>query len=91
MTYRIDLQLPTVALVPCTFVPSSVAGKTLCVNVDGSSLVVEPNGAQVRTVAAGAENWDSLWTQAIVHGDLLVYQSPNGTDPGIPRAYRMVL
>lgn len=91
MNYRIDLQQATVVLVPCAFQPSSVAGKTLCLNTDGSSLVVEPDGSQVRTVPAGEPNWDSAYTQAVVHGDLLVFQSANGSDPGVPRAYRMVV
>lgn len=91
MSYRIDLQLPTVALVPCTFVPSTAApGKTLCVNEDGSSLVVEPDGTQVRTVPAGQPNFDSPYTQAEVHGDLLIYRSANGPNLGVPRGYRMI-
>lgn len=89
MTYRIDLNAPTV-LVPCTFVPSIVAGKTLCVNEDGSSVVVEPDGSQSRTEPAGSPNFDSAWTQATVLGDLLVYRSANPTTLGTPRAYRIV-
>jgi len=91
MSYRIDLQHASVALVACAFVPSVAPGKTICVNEDGSSLVVEPDGSQVRTVPAGGDNWDSPYTRAEIHGDLLVYRSANGADPGVPRAYRMVV
>lgn len=89
MTYRIDLNTPT-TLVPCTFVPSSVAGKTLCINEDGSSIVVEPDGSQTRTEPAGSPNFDSAWTQGTVCGDMLVYRSANPETLGTPRGYRMV-
>lgn len=86
MTYRIDLNTPTV-LTPCSLVPSSnCPGKTLCINEDGASIVVEPNGTQVRTVPAGEGNWDSPWTQADLLGDILVYRSSGG----VPRGYRIV-
>lgn len=92
LTYRIDVQLPTVALIPCTFLPSQAApGKTLCVNEDGSLLVVEPNGTQVRTVPPGDPAWDSPYTWGTVLGGLLVYRSATPDDPGIPRAYRLVV
>lgn len=88
--YRIDLIAPSF-VVPCAFIPSTAApGKTICVNEDGSALVVEPDGSQVRTVAAGAANWDSPYTQADVIDGFLVYRSANGANPGVPRAYKMV-
>ncbi len=85
MSYRIDLNSPAL-LVPCTFVPSREIGKTLCVNEDGSSLVVEPNGTQVRTVTAGADNWDSEWTRGTLLSGFLVYRSSGG----VPRAYKAI-
>lgn len=88
--YRIDLQAPSV-LVPCTFVPSTATpGKTLCINEDGSSLVVEPDGSQQRTIPAGQPNWDSPWTQATAVDGFLVFRSANGPNPGVPRGYRMI-
>lgn len=91
MSYRIDLKAPDV-LVACSFVPSTAApGKTLCVNEDGASIVVEPDGSQVRTVPAGDGNWDSPWTQATIISGFLVYRSAAGTNPGVPRGYRMVV
>lgn len=92
MSYRIDIQQADVELIGCAFVASKAAGKTLCVNEDGSSLVVEPNGTErPGGQPPNTDNWDSAYTQAEVHGDLLVYRSANGADPGVPRAYRMVL
>lgn len=92
--YRIDMAAPVTAIpvfVPCTFVQSARApGKTICVNEDGSSLVVEPDGSQKRTVAAGADNWDSAYTQASAVDGYLIYRSANGANPGVPRAYRMI-
>lgn len=91
MSYRIDLSSPSVT-VACSFVPSTAApGKTLCVNEDGSSMVVEPDGSQTRSVPAGDPNWDSPWTQGIIYGDLLVYRSANGDILGIPRTYKMIV
>ena len=87
--YRIDLTAPSV-LVPCAFVASSAAGKMLCVNEDGSALVVEPDGSQTRTVPAGDPNFDSPWTQGTVLSGFLVYRSANEHTTGIPRAYRMI-
>ncbi len=91
MSYRIDLSEPDV-LVPCSFVASTHApGKTLCVNEDGSSLVVEPDGSQTRTVAATDPNFDSPWTQGTVLSGFLVYRSSNEETWGTPRAYRMIV
>lgn len=91
MSYRIDLKTPDV-LAPCSFVASNAApGKTLSVNEDGSSMVVEPDGSQVRSVPAGDNNWDSPWTQATIISGFLVYRSAAGTNPGVPRGYRMVV
>lgn len=93
-SYRIDIQSPNVTLRPCEFKASSVPGKTLCLNIDGASLVVLPDGTERPPSAdhptgpwepASSPNWDSLYTQAEVRGDLLVY------DVGVPRAYRMVV
>lgn len=91
-TYRIDLTIPDV-LVPCSFVPSLTApGKTLSVNEDGSSVVVLPDGTQRATMEPSTSpNWDSPWTQGTIVGGFLVYRSPSGANPGIPRGYRMVL
>jgi hypothetical protein len=92
MAYRIDLNAPSV-LVPCTFVPSSVPGKTLCVNEDGGTLVVLPDGTQRPgpDEPANSPNWDSPWTQATVLSGFLVYRSPSGPNTGVPRGYRMVV
>lgn len=84
--YRIDTGNNVVT--PCTFVPSTVAlGKTLAVNEDGSSVVVEPDGSQTRTVPAGQPNFDSPYTWATVIGEFLVYRSAGGR----PRVYRMLV
>lgn len=91
MTYRIDLGTPSVTT-PCTFAPSAAApGKTLCINEDGSSMVVEPDGSQVRNIPAGDPNWDSPWTQGTVYGDLIVFRSANTNTLGVPRTYKMVV
>jgi hypothetical protein len=88
--YRIDLNSPA-TLVPCTFVPSTAApGKTLSVNEDGSTIVVEPDGSQTRTVPPGDPNWDSPWTQATVIDGFLVYRSATERTLGVPRGYKMV-
>ena len=90
MTYRIDLTAPSV-LVPCAFIPSmSAPGTMLCVNEDGSALVVEPDGSQTRTVPPGDPNFDSPWTQGTVLSGFLVYRSANEHTQGTPRAYRMI-
>ncbi len=86
MKYVIDMHVPTVHLMPCTIVASVQPGMWLCVKEDGSSLVVEPDGTQVRTVPAGQTNWDSAWTQAALLGDKLVYRSSGGT----PRGYLVI-
>ncbi len=88
--YRIDLIAPTV-LIPCSFVDSAAAGKTVCVNEDGSALVVEPDGVTVRTVPAGDPNFDSPWTQAEIKTGFLVYRSASGSVQGVPRAYKMIV
>lgn len=92
--YRIDMSAPVTAVpkfVPCTFVQSTRApGKLLCVNEDGSSLVVEPDGSQTRTVPAGGDNFDSAYTQATAVDGYLIYRSADGANPGVPRAYRMI-
>lgn len=91
MPYRINLQLPHVTLQTCTFAPSREAGKTLCIQPDGSALCIEPSGAErFGGVPAGDPNFDSPYTQGTIHGDLLVYQSAFAEGPGIPVAYRMV-
>jgi len=86
MMYIIDLNFPTI-LIPCSLVPSTAApGKTLCINENGESIVVEPNGTQVRTIPSGQPNWDSPWTQADLLGDTLVYRSSGGK----PRGYKVI-
>jgi len=87
--YRIDTK--TNDIQPCKFQPSVVAGKTLCVNDDGSTLVVLPDGTQRPTYEpAGSPNWDSPWTRGTVIDGFLVYRSEQGSNPGAPRAYRML-
>lgn len=88
--YRIDLNFPT-AVIPCSFVPSREPGKTLCLDERGRSMVVEPNGTQVRWIDPGQDNWDSEWTRGTVLSGFLVYRSASGDDPGVPRAYRMIV
>lgn len=91
MPYRIDLNVNPVVLVPCTFVPSTVdPSKTLSVNEDGSSIVVEPDGSQVRTMPAGDPNFDSAYTQGTLLSGLLVYRSASGDNLGVPRAYKVI-
>lgn len=89
MSYRIDLNFPTV-LVPCTFVPSAEIGKTLCVNEDGQSLVIEPDGTQVRTMPPGDPNYDSPYTRGVLSDGFLVYRSASGENLGQPRAYKVI-
>ena len=90
MPYRIDIATSHIA--PCTFVPSKAApGKTLSVNDDGSSLVVLPDGTERPTSEpAGSPNWDSPWTWGTVTDGFLFYRSQQGSNPGAPRAYRML-
>lgn len=88
MSYRIDLNSPA-TLTPCSLVPSTHApGKTLCVNEDGSSLVVLPDGSQRVPPGepASSGNWDSPWTQADLIDGFLVYRSSGG----VPRGYRII-
>lgn len=91
--YRIDLNAPGVpVLIPCTFVPSQAApGKTLCVNEQGMSMVVEPDGSQVRWVPAGGDGYDSPYTQGTVLSGLLVYRSATPDSLGVPHGYKMVI
>ncbi|HEV8502514.1 MAG TPA: hypothetical protein VGR63_13115 [Casimicrobiaceae bacterium] len=66
-------------LEPCTYKPSAAApGKTLCVNENGTTLVVEPEsaGGKIRDTRPD-ENPDSPWCWADQCGDLLVYR-PEG-------------
>ncbi len=89
--YRIDLSQPDV-LVPCSFVASTHApGKTLCLNEDGYSIVVEPDGAQVRSIPPDDPNFDSPWTQGTILSGFLVYRSATDQTAGTPRGYRMVV
>ena len=91
MNYSIDLTTPDV-LLPCAFVPSTAApGKILTVDEQGRSMVVEPDGSQLRWVDAGAPNWDSPWTQGTPLGGFLVYRSANEHTAGVPRGYRMIV
>lgn len=92
MSYRIDLKNPGV-FVPCTFVPSQAApGKTLCVNEDGSLLVIEPDGSErPGGEPAGGPHWDSPYTWGTVIGGFLVYRSASGPNPGVSRGYKMVV
>jgi hypothetical protein len=71
-------------------VPSAENGKTLCVNEDGQSLVIEPDGTQIRTMPPGDPNFDSAYTQGILSSGFLVYRSASGADLGKPRAYKVI-
>lgn len=90
--YRIDLQAPEtlITLIPCQFVASVEAGKTLCLDEDGRAMVVEPDGSQTRWMPAGDPNWDSPWTRGTELSGFLVYRSANEQTTGTPRAYRMI-
>ena len=90
MSYAIDLHSPDV-LMPCSFVASVQAGKTLHVREDGFSMVVEPDGSQTRWMPPGDPNWDSPWTRGDVMAGFHVYRSANGPNPGVPRGYRMIV
>lgn len=93
MPYRIDIQKPNATLVPCTFVPSVAApGKTLCVNENGHSLVVQPDGTERQDDEPPGEHWDSPWTQADAIDNILVYRSDGTGWPAtrVPRGYKMV-
>lgn len=93
MAYRIDIQHPTAVLVACTFVPSAAApGKTLCVNENGNTLVVLPDGTERPDDEPPGANWDSAWTWADVLDGVLVYRSDGaGWNPTlVPRGYKMV-
>ena len=88
MSYRVDLNSPTI-LTPGTVIPSQrVAGKFLFVHEDGSSLVVLPDGTQRVPPGepASSPNFDSPWTQADRLAAFLVYRSSGG----VPRGYRII-
>ncbi len=89
--YRIDLKDTSNTPVPCTVIPSiNAIGKMVCVNEDGSSLVVLPDGSQRSTSEPSTSpNFDSPWTQADLISGVLFYRSFQGSNPGIPRAYRV--
>lgn len=92
MANRFNVQLTVVHLINSNFQPSIEAGKTLCVNADGSTLTIEPDGSErPGGTKAGDPNWDSPYTRGTVCGDLLVYQSATNNDPGVPVAYKMVI
>jgi hypothetical protein len=66
-------------LVPCTYIASTAApGKTICINENGTALVVEPDtaGGKIRDTRPD-ENPDSPWCWGDACGDLLVYR-PEG-------------
>ncbi len=90
MSYAIDLHAPDV-LMPCSFVASVQAGKTLHIREDGASMVVEPDGSQTRWIPAGQENWDSPWTRGDVMSGFHIYRSAAGNVQGVPRGYRMIV
>lgn len=88
--YAIDLLFPTV-LIPGTFEPSIAApGRTLFVDEQDRSLVVEPNGSQTRWIPRGEAGFDSPYTWGTELAGFLIYRSANGADPGMPRGYRMI-
>ena len=100
--YYIDMLKndPIPVFVPCTFVPSKVPGKTLITREsDNASMVIEPDGSQVRWIAPGADNYDSPWTQADVLSGFAVFRSAAGSNAppehpeqilGVPHPFRMV-
>lgn len=100
--YYLDLDQPLTSHspIPCTYVPSVNPGKTLLVREsDGASMCVEPDGSQVRWIAAGASNFDSAWTQFDALSGFAVFRSAAGAVPppptpaeilGVPRMYKMV-
>ncbi len=89
--YRIDAQ--TGKTVPSTFAPSvRYPGRIICVNSDGSALVVLPDGTERPTgEPKTSDNWDSPWTIATPAGSYAIYQSPDQNGPGVCRTYRMVV
>lgn len=91
MMNRFNVQSTSVKLVNCTFQPSVEAGKTICINADGTTLTIEPDGTERPGGTPPGPNWDSPYTRGVVCGDLLVYQSATDTLPGVPVAYKMVI
>ena len=91
--YYVDLTAPNI-FIPCTFVASKAAGKTLlCRESDGFSMVVEPDGSQTRWEAPGTDGYDSAWTQATILSGFIVFRSASDGPPptkGVVRQWRAI-
>jgi hypothetical protein len=91
--YRFLITDEAPELVPCTYKDSVASpGKTICINENGSALVVEPDsaGGNIRD-SRPDENPDSPWCWADQCGDLLVYRVDPDNEPDRIIAYRMVV
>lgn len=61
--------------------------------VAGASMVIEPNGSQVRWMAPTDLNFDSAWTRFTPMSGFAVFRS-DSTDPpmkGVPVMFRMIV
>jgi hypothetical protein len=90
--YRFNIADAVPILEPCTYQDSlACPGKTICVNENGTALVVEPEsaGGKIRD-ARPDENPDSPWCWADECGDLLVYRPDPEGEPDHIVAFRMV-
>jgi hypothetical protein len=91
-TYRFLITDTVPALVACSYEPSAAnPGKTICMNEDGSALVVEPlsAGGKIRNTRPD-ESADTPWCWADACGDLLVYRVDPDNEPDRIVAFRMV-
>jgi hypothetical protein len=83
MWYRFLITDPVPKMVACSMKPSAQAlGKTICINENGTALVVEPlsAGGKIRDTRPD-ENPDSPWCWADDCGDLLVYRPDAENEP----------
>jgi hypothetical protein len=91
--YRFLITDETPELVPCTYQPSVAnPGKTICINENGTALVVEPEsaGGNIRDTRPD-EHPDSPWCWGDACGDLLVYRVDPEQEPDRIVTYRMVV
>lgn len=92
MSYYIDLKAPETPIA-CTYEASVAApGKTLLVNEQQESMVVEPDGTQVRWMPRTDPEgrFDSAYTQGTELSGFLMFRSASGDNKGTPRAIRMI-